>query len=53
MPETGRGRAMVSGYDKNPPEPRYEPDPGPGCRTFWLTLLCGMVVIGIGWWLLC
>jgi len=40
---------MVSGYDKTPPEPRYEPEVGPGGRWFVVGLLVGLVLASLVW----
>lgn len=40
---------MVSGYDKNSPDPKYEPDLGPGGNIFLLALVAFIAVATLGW----
>ncbi|MBB5276907.1 hypothetical protein HNR26_002985 [Rhizobium rosettiformans] len=40
---------MVSGYDKNSPDPKYEPDLGPGGNIFLLALVALIVFGTLGW----
>lgn len=43
---TGMGETkLVSGYDKNSPDPKYEPDRGPG-GTIVLLALASLIVVG-------
>lgn len=40
---------MVSGYDKNPPDPKYEPELGPGGNLFLLALVTLVLLGSLGW----
>ena len=40
---------MVSGYDKNSPDPKYEPDLGPEGNVFLLALIAFIVIGMFGW----
>jgi hypothetical protein len=40
---------MVSGWDRNPPEPRYEPDFGPGGRILITALIAFFLMGAFGW----
>lgn len=40
---------MVSGYDKNSPDPKYEPELGPGGNIFLLAFVAFIAVATLGW----
>lgn len=40
---------MVSGYDKNTPDPKHEPDLGPGGNLFLIALVVLILVGTFGW----
>jgi len=41
--------SLVSGYDKTPPDPSYEPDLGPGGKLFVLAVVAFVVLGSLGW----
>ena len=43
---------MVSGYDKTPPEDRYEPQFGPGARIIIIGFLAVLAFVSVGWLLI-
>lgn len=40
---------MVSGYDKTPPDPRYEPQFGLGARLIIIAVVAVLALGSIGW----
>ncbi len=40
---------MVSGYDKPPPDPRYEPEFGHGVRFIIIAVVAVLALGSIGW----
>lgn len=45
---TVEGR-LVSGYDKNSPDPKYKPDLGPGGNLLLIALVAVVLVASLGW----